>query len=441
MPTNSGQGNVLTSVTYPANSLLNVDVYTSVLIPVIGTVLYSNAALTSTMPAGTYRLDLGTGEKKLYTVNSLGVITAISQCSWSATSIYAPLFTSTKNNCVAGSCTVLGSTVTLNDGTPSNDYAGASTYTSFISQSDADSQALAAAMAMFDAGKQAAVNSRGFCTFTFSSGTGTYSANFTKNNCASNCYPNGTVSYSITKTGYSAQSTVSCSDAQSQANAAAYNAAVAEVNAGGQAYANANGSCCCWVPSPACFNCFRYGVREVDTCTGLYRNDYVTATNSCECGQGCAGTNYDYFECVNTFQQDKLKRERYNCAPYNFTGNTIYETCGCTNNQPDIRDIYEQTCIDCEPWFILRDFAVCSPTAGNYFAKGVNYGLNKPSTAPCSTGVYDIPLGIRCVSETYINPTTVDVTGNSSPCGKRYRYWDGGFYNYGDSAGYAGACV
>jgi hypothetical protein len=392
--------------------------------------------------AGFYKIPVGTGQKT-FTTNSSGEITAEAVCSWSATSTYAPLFTSTKNNCVGGSCTVIGSTVNLNDGSPQNAYSGFATYTSFISQSDADTQAQTAAIAMFDAGKQDAVNSRGFCTFTFSSGTGTYSANFTKNNCASNCYPNGTVSYSITKTGYSAQSTVSCTDAQSQANTAAYNAAVAEVNAGGQAYANANGSCCCWVPSPACFECFRYGAREVDTCTGLFRNDYVTASNSCECGQGCAGTNYDYFECVNTFQQDKLKRERFNCPPFNFTGNTIYETCGCTDNQPDIRPLEpnEQTCIDCEPWFILRDFAVCSPTAGNYFAKGINYGFNKPASGGCNTSFDGVYIGNRCMDLGLTGLTTYGVFQNANPCGFRYRADGGGnsiFIN--TLSGTAGAC-
>jgi hypothetical protein len=370
----------------------------------VGCTLYSDEALQVPLGAGFHKIPVGTGQKT-FTTNSSGAITAEAVCSWpSNITPYAPIFTSNKNDCAGGtSCTAAGSTVTLNDGTPSNDYSQSVAYTSFISQEDANTQAQALSEAAFDANKQAQVNIRGNCIYTYTAGSGSYSANFTKNNCASNCYANGTVAFSRTESNYSAQSTASCADAQSQANAAAYNAAVAFVNANGQANANALGSCCCWVPSPACFNCFRYGVREVDTCTGLYRNDYVTATNSCECGQGCAGTNYDYFECVNTFQQDKLKRERFNCAPFNFTGNTIYETCGCTNNQPDIRYLepLEQTCIDCENWFILRDFAVCSPTAGNYFAKGINYGLNKPANSPCNydTG-YPTQIGVRCIGGT-----------------------------------------
>lgn len=406
----------------------------------VGCTLYADNTLQTPLLAGYHKIPVGTGYKT-FTTNTSGAITAATQCSWTVSATYSPLYTSTKNDCVAGSCSVTGSTVTLNDGTPSNAYAGYATYTSYISQSDAQYNANNAAIAMFDANKQAQVNSRGYCTYTYSSGSGTYSASFTKNNCGTDCYANGTVTYSVTKTGYSAQSTVSCSDAISSANTAAYNAAVAQVNAGGQAYANANGSCCCWVADPACYLCYYYGNRQRNTCTGAYRNDTPTELNSCSCGQGCAGTNYDYYECVGTFGQDKLKKERYNCYPYNFTGQEILETCGCTSNSPDIRylDPLEQTCIDCEYWYILRDFAVCSPTAGHYFAKGVDYGLNKPSTAPCSAGVYNSQIGVRC-----IGGTAYGVYERTSGCGQRYSLWTADYainlYSYTDDAGTAGFC-
>lgn len=409
----------------------------------IGCTLYSNYELTLVYSEKQLKVTIG-NSSKIYTTSTAGVIVQISECTYNSNiPPYAPLFTSNKNDCVAGSCSVIGSTVTLNDGTPSNEYYTIGSYTSSISQADADYQAQLIAEATFNANKQAQVNSRGFCTYTFSSGTGTYSANFTKNNCASNCYANGTVNYSITKTGYAAQSTVSCTQASIDANASAYNAAVAEVNAGGQAYANANGSCCCWVADPACYLCYYYGNRERNTCTGAYRNDTPTELNSCNCGQGCAGTNNDYYECVNTFQQDKLIRERYNCAPYNFTGNTTYITCGCTNNQPDIRYLepLEKTCIDCEEWFILRDFAVCSPTAGNYFAKGVNYGLNKPASGGCNTSFDGVNIGNRCMDLGLTGLTTYDVFQNNNPCGFRYRAIGGGndvFIN--TLSGTAGAC-
>jgi len=409
----------------------------------VGCTLYSDNTLQTKLGAGYHKIPVGTGYKT-FTINASGVITAESQCSWSSTYTYAPLFTSSKNNCVAGSCTVLGSTVNLNDGSPANAYSGYATYTSYISQSDADYQAQTAAIAMFDSGKQDAVNSRGYCTYTYSSGSGTYSANFTKNNCASNCYPNGTVAFSRTESNYSAQSTVSCADAQSQANTAAYNAAVAYVNANGQTNANANGSCCCWVPDPACFGCFRYGNREINQCTGLYRNDYVTASNSCECGQGCQGTNYDYFECVGTFGENKLYRERYNCAPNNFTGATNLVTCGCTNNQPDIRYLepLEQTCINCENWYILRDFAVCSPTAGHYFAKGIDYGFNKPASGGCDYSFNGYSIGNRCMDLGLTGLTTYEIFQNYNACGNKYLAVGGGNSVYINSlTGTAGGCV
>jgi hypothetical protein len=390
----------------------------------VGCTLYSDNSLQTKLGAGFHKIPVGTGQKT-FTTNSNGVITAESVCSWASNiQPYAPLFTSNKNDCVGGtSCTAVGSTVTLNDGTPSNDYSQNVGYVSFISQEDANTQAQLLSEAAFNANKQAQVNLRGNCIYTYTAGTGTYSANFTKNNCASNCYANGTVNYSITKTGYSASSTVSCTQASIDANTAAYNAAIAEVNAGGQAYANANGSCCCWVADPACYLCYRYEAREINTCTGLYRNDYPTDSESCLCGQGCKGTNYDYYECVGTFGQDKLKKERFNCPPYNFTGQEILETCGCTSNTPDVRALepLERTCIDCEYWFILRDFAVCSPTAGHYFAKGVDYGLNKPSTAACPSPNYSNYIGIRCINYANSGPANYNVFENTSSCGFRYQ--------------------
>lgn len=415
-------------------------VYYSCTTLTLGCIIYSDVEMTIPYSNKQIRIVFG-GIGRIYSTSTTGQIVQITECSWTSTKYYTDPYTAIKNDCSGGSCSVVGSSVTLNDGTFANKYEPSATYTSYISQADADSKALAAATVIFDANKQAQINSRGTCTYTYSSGSGTYSANFTKNNCGTDCYANGTVAFSRTESNYSASSTVSCSAAVTAANSNAYNAAVAYVNANGQAYANANGTCCCWVADPACYLCYRYADRQRNTCTGLYRNDYVTATNSCDCGQACAGTNYDYYECVNTFQQDKLKKERYNCYPYNFTGNTIYETCGCTSNSPDIRYLepLEQTCIDCEYWYILRDFAVCSPTAGNYFAKGVNYGLNKPSTAPCSAGVYNSQIGVRC-----IGGTAYGVYERTSGCGQRYSLWTADYainlYSYTDDAGTAGFC-
>lgn len=410
----------------------------------VGCTLYSDNTLQTKLGAGYHKIPVGTGYKN-FTTNSNGVITAETVCSWNSNiEPYAPLYTSTKNNCVGGTnCTAVGSTVTLNDGSPANVYSVNIGYTSYISQADANAQAQALSEASFNANKQAEVNSRGYCTYTYSAGSGYYSADFTKNNCGTDCYANGVVSFSKTMTGYSAVSTASCSDAATLANAAAYTAARNFVNANGQANANTYGYCCCWVADPACYNCYRYADRQRNTCTGAYRNDYVTASNSCDCGQGCAGTNYDYYECVNTFGQDKLYKERYNCAPYNFTGATNLVTCGCTSNSPDIRylDPLEQTCIDCQLWYILRDFAVCSPTAGHYFAKGIDYGFTKPSTAPCPNDFNGSYIGVRCMDLGLTGETTYDVYQNTNACGYRYRADGGGNSVYINSlTGYAGVC-
>lgn len=409
----------------------------------LGCIIYSDKQMTIPYSNKQIRIVFG-GIGRVYTTSTTGTVIQITECSWTSTKYYTSPYTGTKNDCSGGSCSVVGSSVTLNDGTFANKYEPSATVTSYISQADADTKAMDAATAIFDANKQAQINSRGSCTYTYSSGSGTYSANFTKNNCGTDCYANGTVNYSITKTGYSASSTASCSAAITAANTAAYNAAVAQVNAEGQAYANANGSCCCWVADPACYLCYRYDDRQRNTCTGLYRNDYPTDSESCKCGAGCKGTNYDYYECTGTFGQDKLKRERYNCAPYDFTGATILEPCGCAGTAPDIRYLepLEQTCIDCQLWYILRDFSVCSATAGHYFAKGYDYGFGKPSTAPCPDSGFDgFFLSVRCMDLGLTGLTTYNVYQNNNACGFRYRADGGGNSVYINSlSGTAGYC-
>lgn len=363
----------------------------------VGCTLYSDNSLQTNLGAGFHKIPVGTGQKT-FTTNSNGEITAEAVCSWSASYTYAPLFTSTKNNCVSGSCTVIGSTVTLNDGSPQNAYSGYATYTSFVSQSDADTQAQTAAIAMFEANKQDAVNSRGFCTFTFSSGSGTYSANFTKNNCASNCYANGTVNFSRTESNYSAQSTISCADAQSLANAAAYNAAVNYVNANGQANANANGSCCCWVAASTaekCDGCNYRGNREKNQCTGAFRNDEITQYGSCSCGGGCGGTNYSNNYCSGADGKDRTYYETYNCGGN--TGNSYVVNCGCNDGMTDRQSTNQTTCVGCINTTIFLDVNRCSGTYLHYFVNGEDRGTTMPSTAACFTGTdYSAYKGVYC---------------------------------------------
>ncbi len=118
----------------------------------------------------------------------------------------------TKNNCASG---YVGSQVSYSQ-----------TYTSLVSQADADN----IASSLFDTEGQAWANERGVCTYVPPT---TYSAyrvgNFTKNNC--HAYETGTtVTFSNTYT-----STVSQADADAIASA--------NFNTDGQAYANSAGTC------------------------------------------------------------------------------------------------------------------------------------------------------------------------------------------------------
>ncbi len=102
----------------------------------------------------------------------------------------------------------------------------AGSYTSTVSQSDADGQALAA----LNAGGQAYANANGGCAYMYYSNA--QSGNFTRNNCGANG-TGGTVTYFIPQGSYTS--------ATSQTDADAL--AIAALNAGGQAYANANAGC------------------------------------------------------------------------------------------------------------------------------------------------------------------------------------------------------
>jgi hypothetical protein len=100
----------------------------------------------------------------------------------------------------------------------------AGTYTSIISQADADQKAVDAV----NAGGQAYANANAGCTWTNQAQSG----NFTRNNCGTNG-TGSTVTYTVAASSYS--STISLADANQKA--------VDAVNAGGQAYANANAGC------------------------------------------------------------------------------------------------------------------------------------------------------------------------------------------------------
>ena len=319
-----------------------------------------------------------------------------------------------------------GSTVYLNQaGYPS--YTTTGTYTSTISQIDADTQAQNISNAAYEAGLQAKFNAEGFCTWTASNIAGNYNANFTRNNCGANCYGNGTVNYASPTQYASAVSTESCEAAVSTATTAAYNMAVANVNTNGQNFANANGTCCCYVADPTCDGCNYLGNRERNTCDNSYRNTTPTEYSSCNCGAGCQGTNYNYTECQSVYGQGNRDRryfERYNCYPYSFVPNSSYVTqCGCDAGSQEIASQNYYTCVGCTTFEVFRDGNRCSGTGGQYFVNGSSVGGSPPSNGSCNTNSsYGISRGVRC-----FNGTNYNVYEDANGCGggEQFQYRNG----------------
>jgi YD repeat-containing protein len=193
----------------------------------------------------------------------------------------------------------------------------ASTYTSIISQADADQQA----QNDVNANGQAYANANGSCTWTNQAQSG----NFTRNNCGTNG-TGSTVTYTIATGTYS--STISLADANQQA--------VNAVNAGGQAYANANAGCT-WTNQAQSGNftrnnCGTNGTGSTVTYTiaaGTYSSTVsladanqkaVNAVNAG--GQTYANTNAG---CTWTSQQQGGSFTRNNCGT-NGTGGTVTYT-------------------------------------------------------------------------------------------------------------------
>lgn len=399
MATNPGQGNTTQGsyINFPAaGTTTNVYVYTTVATPVVGSTVFWTGNGSITAPAGTYRLTIN-GVKKKATVNTLGIITAMTDCIWNSDPnlVYNPPYTSTKNNCTAGSCSVSGSTVNLNDGNPANAYSTTASYTSYISQADADAQALAIATAAFDAGKQNKVNELGYCTWTYNSGyaaAAAYCQTYTRNNCASNCDAGTYQTCSTVKSGYSYSSTnatTGCQGAIDGANAAAYQAAINEVQAAGQTNANNNASCCCWVAAPGCIpdTCQYMGNREVNQCSGAYRNTGVTANPSCNCGQNCGGTYWNYY-CSGV---DRYRESRYNCTG-GYAGTTeLYQECDGVNCSASTSPNYEykgySICYNCAQANVYQQINKCAAnhTAYYVYSGGYQYIGGQPTASTCNT--------------------------------------------------------
>jgi 20S proteasome alpha/beta subunit len=176
------------------------------------TVTYTIAANTYT--STTSQADADAQAQNAVNANGQAYANANGTCSyWFGNSAQSGSFV--RNNCGAGGT---GSAVIYT--VPAN------TYSSSSSQADADAQAQNAV----NANGQAYANANGTCSYWF--GNSPKSGSFTRNNC--NAGGKGsTVTYTIPANTYT--STSSQADADTQAQNA--------VNNGGQAYANANGTC------------------------------------------------------------------------------------------------------------------------------------------------------------------------------------------------------
>lgn len=144
------------------------------------------------------------------------------------------------------------------------------------------------------------------CLFT-STKTRTAVGAFVRNTCGANCDGQSVLFYqdaTETRTSFISQAA-----ADDLANDAAYNSALAAVNAGGQTYANNNAGCCCWNAADDCFNT-TYFTYEVNSCDGSVRNT-VYYYNSSNCGGGyvpnCQGGEtisdgaWSYTDCNGNF--------------------------------------------------------------------------------------------------------------------------------------------
>lgn len=409
---------------------------------VVGCTLYSNYERTAVYASKQITITTG-GIKRVYSTMSSGAIVSISDCTWTSSSaynIYQPIYSGSKNNCGNGGT---GSTITVNDG-GAYSFAGTTTpITSYISQADADSQAQTASQNNFYAGIQNYINTYSTCTWSYYNGSATYPATYyTRNNCGAGCDA-GSVQYqAVTKSGYAATSTVAYQNgidgAVDIANGYAYSAAQAESQTLGQAYANTYGSCCCWVSDANCNGCDYRGDRQRNTCSGAYRNEYVTEYSSCSCNVSCKGTNYNNNYCGGADNKDRIYYEIYNCNGSS-TGASYSVNCDCDLKQPSLTATTYTTCVGCQNITVYRDTGNrCSTTYLQYYVNGVAVG-GLPSTALCNTTPdYGNDLGIKC-----LYGTNYYVLGNYNSCGNyRYKYYAGNEVNYTNSLdNFTNACT
>jgi 20S proteasome alpha/beta subunit len=298
----------------------------------------------------------------------------------------------TRNNCGTNGT---GSTVTYN--------VAAGLYNSTISLADANQKAVNAV----NAGGQAYANTNGSCTWTNQAQSG----NFTRNNCGTNG-TGSTVTYNVAAGLYN--STISLADANQKA--------VDAVNAGGQAYANTNGSCT-WTNQAQSGNftrnnCGTNGTGSTVTynvAAGLYNSTIsladanqkaVDAVNAG--GQAYANTNGS---CTWTNQAQSGNFTRNNC-PANYSGSSVtYNVAANTYNSTISLADANQKAID----DVNANGQAYANTNGTCISN-CNAGNCTGESKKCINGVCE--TGIRVNTDTYYN-------GTQWVCTYHYEWSDG----------------
>ncbi len=237
--------------------------------------------------------------------------------------------TFTKNDCGAG---YSGSVVSFSK-----------TYTSTISQADADSKA----NTYFNSEGQAWANERGTCTYiTPTIYTAYRSATFTRNNCGSN-YVGGSVTYSN-----SYESTVS------QANAEAI--ADSQFSTQGQDYANANATCT-YVP-PVTYYAYRSGSFTRNNCAVGFIGGTETFAKT-------------YTSTVSQADADAIANANFNADGQAYIN--AYGTCTGGSYNVNLYAMRMATGI-ASIWYGINDASCPSGGASISTSGSLKYGLSVP---------------------------------------------------------------
>jgi 20S proteasome alpha/beta subunit len=256
----------------------------------------AGGAVTYTVPAGKYASATSQADANQQAINDVNAngqayANANGACTWYNV---AESGTFTRNNCASGGT---GGSVTYT--------VAANTYTSTISQTDANQQAINAV----NTNGQAYANNNGSCTFYNVVESGT----FTRNNCASGG-TGGTVTYTV------AAGTIASTISQADANQQAINA----VNANGQAYANSNGSCTFW-------NAAQSGSFTRNNCSPGYGNTvtYTVTANTYSSTISQADADQQAINAVNANGQSYANANG-TCTFYNVATSGTYTRNNCT---------------------------------------------------------------------------------------------------------------